>query len=81
MRLSIYSTIGNEAGPICLFDSNLAQYDFRELRLDPLPNVEDEFYQFTNLDADQITIGQFRDVARSILEIDSEVSHRFECII
>jgi len=70
MRLSLY---GNELNPICLFDSNLTQYESRELKLDVLPNVEDDFYQFTNLDVDQISISQFRYVARSICDIDTEV--------
>ena len=74
MRLSLYSTMGNESSPICLFDSNLTQYETKtDLKSDHLPNVEDEFYQFTNLEADQISISQFRDVARSICEIDNEV--------
>ena len=75
MRLSVYSTMGRESSPVCLFDSNLSHYESpRDLKLDVLPNVEDDFYEFTNLNQAQISASQFLDVAKSIYKVDFDVS-------
>ena len=75
--MSLYSSLGSEGSPICLFDSNLISLsELRDSKSDILPNVENEFYQFTNLDSDQISISQLQEVARSIFDIDNEVRNQ-----
>ncbi|CAG5088240.1 Oidioi.mRNA.OKI2018_I69.PAR.g11786.t1.cds [Oikopleura dioica] len=60
----------SDSRPLCLFDIRLPEVSYAELG--PLPDVEDEFYEFINLDPSQFSADQFAKVAESILKYDRE---------
>jgi len=60
----------SDTRPLCLFNIRHPEVSYAELG--PLPDVEDEFYEFTNLEPSQFSADQFARVAESILKYDRE---------
>jgi hypothetical protein len=78
---AIYLT-ASESQPICVFSDDFFKVSSsRDLRISPLPDLENDFHQFTNLDQSQTTIGQKSDVAQSIYNLDAEWHHKSRNLI